>query len=183
VLAAGLVAVLAATAYAFINNVGKGDGVRGAGPPTGQNVLPTVPGDGPVVGTPGREVPVQGVAAPAVTVTVTVGGTQPVAQRGTSFTTKGGSVVAVCDAYGPRLLDIEAKPDYYPNQLSLVLAALVFFTRPADGTNPTVTYRLTITCASGGAEPKGTVTSYIGDQLVTPSLTPPATTASAPPSA
>jgi serine/threonine-protein kinase len=178
VLAVGLVAVLAATVYAFTNNAGRGDGIVGAGPATGQSVSPTLPGDAPVGGTPGREVPV-----PAITVTVHAGaGSQSAAQQGTSFTTKGGSVVAVCDAYGPRILEIAAKPDYYPNQFSLVLAALVFFTRPADGTNPTITYRLTITC-TGGAEPKGSVTYYIGDQLVTPSLTPPASTASAAPSA
>ena len=64
-----------------------------------------------------------------------------------------------------------AKPGYYTNQFSLIFAALVFFTKPAEGANPSITYRLTITC-SGGV-PKVTVASYTGDQLVTPGPPPP----------
>jgi hypothetical protein len=120
-----------------------------------------------------------------VTVTVTVpgGGTQPLSQVGTQFTTTGGRVVAVCDSFGPRVTDAAPSPGYYSNSLSLGLAALVFFTRPSIGSDPTITYRLTITCAGAGAQPDVTVTSYAGDQLMTPSATPPAKTASASPSA
>ena len=187
-LAAGLVAVLAAGAFAFSNNAGngqgggtpsqttapQGEGLVGAAPPGGPNASPTdaLPGDVPVVAKPGREVTVGGVPAPAVTVTVRVtpGGNPPVVAPATSFSTKGGSVVVVCDTYGPRVTSVVAKPGYYPNQLSLIFAALVFFTKPADGANPDITYRLTIKCSSSGV-PRVTVASYIGDQLVTPAPT------------
>jgi serine/threonine-protein kinase len=187
VLAAGLVAVVAAGVFAFINYAGKHQGgttpsqttapfgkvFAGSSPPGHPNLSPTdaLPGDVPVVNTPGREVPVPGVPAPAVTVTVTAGGrgNPPVVQPATSFSTKGGGVVVVCDTYGPRLTSVVAKPGYYPNQLSLIIAALVFFTKPANGTNPSITYRLTITCS--GSVPRVTVASYIGDQLVTPAPT------------
>ena len=179
VLSAGLVAVLASLAFALgNNNTDKGNGVLGTRPSPGASVSPTstVPGNAPGVPTPGREVPVPGVAAPAVTITITViAGGPPVTAPAASFTTTGGSVVAVCDSFGPRVTDIVAAPGYYPNQVSLVVAALVFFTKPADGPNPSITYRLTITCPSAGAVPKVTVTSYIGDQLVTPTATPPTT--------
>ena len=79
-------------------------------------------------------------------------------------------MVVVCDTYGPRVTSVVAKPGYYPNQVSLIFAAFVFFTKPADGANPSITYRLTITC-SGGV-PRVTVASYIGDQLVTPARRP-----------
>jgi serine/threonine-protein kinase len=184
VLAAGLAAVLAATAFAFSSNTGSGAGVSGSGPPTGRSALPTqtLPGDVPVVATPGPEVPVQGAPAPAATVAVT--GVNP-ADGGSamSFRTKGGAVVAVCDAFGPRVTSVIAEPAFYPNEVSLVLAALVFFTRPADGANPTITYRLTITCSGRGGVPRVTVASYLGDQLVTPSPTTVATNATASPSA
>jgi serine/threonine-protein kinase len=183
VLAVGLVAVLASVAFAVGNNAGKGQGVLGSGPSTGLKTSDTLPGDVPVVGTPGREVVVHGVAAPAVTVTVIEGGGAPGTAPATSFPTKGGSVVAVCDAFGPRVTSIEAAPGFYPNQVSLVLAALVFFTRPANGTDPSITYRLTITCGGAGGVPKVTVASYIGDQLVTPTPTTPSKTATVPASA
>jgi hypothetical protein len=51
-----------------------------------------------------------------------------------------------------------------------MFATLVFFTKPADDANPSITYRLTITCTSSGV-PTVTVASYIGDQLVTPAPT------------
>jgi len=187
VLAVGLVAVLAAGAFAFSNNAGRnqggappsqttappmGEGVVGSAAPGDPNASPTdaLPGDVPVVSKPGREVAVRGVPAPAVTVTVTAPGNPPVVEPATSFSTKGGSVVVVCDTYGPRVTNVVAKPGYYPNQLSLIFAALVFFTKPADGANPDITYRLTITCPSSGV-PRVTVASYIGDQLVTPAPT------------
>jgi serine/threonine-protein kinase len=183
VLAAGLAAVLAATAFAFSTNPPNHEEGSGSGPPTGGSALPTqtLPGDVPVVATPGPEVPVQGAPAPAAT--VTAGNPPDGGGEAMSFRTKGGSVVAVCDAFGPRVTSVVAEPGYYPNEVSLVLAALVFFTRPADGANPTITYRLTITCAGRGGVPRVTVASYLGDQLVTPSPTSVATNATAAPSA
>jgi hypothetical protein len=105
-----------------------------------------------------------------VTVTVAAGGNPPVIGPAASFSTNGGSVVVVCDTYGPRVTRVVAKPGYYPNQASLIFATFVFFTKPANGANPSITYRLTITCPSSGV-PKVTEASYIGDQLVTPSPT------------
>ena len=181
VLASGLVAVLAAGAFAFSINAGKdpggatpsqtttqiGKGFAGSVPPGDPNASPTdaLPGDAPVGATPGREVPVPGLPAPAVTVRVTAGRNTPVVAR--SFSTKGGSVVVVCDTHGPRLASVVAKPGYYPNGASLIFAALVFFTKPANGANPSITYRLIIKCSSSGV-PRVTVASYIGDQPVTP---------------
>jgi serine/threonine-protein kinase len=194
VLGAGLVAVLAAGAFAFSNNAGKdqggatpsqtaapsGEGFAGSAPPGHPNApTETLPGDVPVIPIPGREVGVRGVPAPGVAVTVAAGGNQLVVEAATSFSTKGGSVVVVCDTYGPRVTSFVAKSGYYPNQVSLIYAALVFFTKPPEGANPSITYRLTITCAGSGA-PKVTVASYIGDKLVTPAPAAPATTAAAP---
>jgi serine/threonine-protein kinase len=183
VLAAGLVAVLAAGAFAFSKNAGEhqggatasqttappGEGLVGSGPPGDPSASPTeaLPGDVPDVTTPGREVAVRGVPAPVMTVTVTAEGNPPVVEPATSFNTTGGSVVVVCDTYGPRVTSVVAKPGYYPNQASLIFAAFVFFTKPADGADPSITYRLTITCPSSGV-PRVTVASYIGDQLLTP---------------
>ena len=178
VLAALLVAVLAAGVYAFSNltddAVGGasppsptsspvGEGVAGSVAPGDPNALPTdaLPGDVPVVPEPGPEVVVQGVPAPVVTTTGPGAGNPPVVGPATSYNTKGGSVDVVCDTYGPRPTNVVANPGYYPNQLSLIFAAFVFFTKPADGADPSITYRLTITC-SGGV-PKVTVASYIGD--------------------
>jgi hypothetical protein len=188
VLLAGLVAVLTATAFAMSNNSHNGANAFGSGPPTGRGVSPTAahPSAGPGVGTPGRENPLQGGPTVFVTVTVTVpggGGNPPVAHPGTLFSTTGGRVVAVCEGYAPLAAEITPNPGYSPNQLAIIVIAWVFFTKPAEGTNPAITYRLTITCPSGTGEPKVTVTSYVGDKLVTPSATPPTTTASAPPSA
>jgi eukaryotic-like serine/threonine-protein kinase len=193
VLAAGLVAVLAAGAFAFSANAGKdqggttpsqttaptGEGMAGSALPGDPNASPTdaLPGDVPVVAMPGREVTVPGVPAPAVTVTVTSGVTPPVVEPATSFSTKGGRVVVVCDTYGPRVISVVATPGYYPNQVSLIFAAFVFFTKPADGANPSITYRLTITCSASGGVPSATVASYVGDQLVTPAPAPTTTTA------
>jgi eukaryotic-like serine/threonine-protein kinase len=185
VLAALLVAVLAASAFAFSSNAGRdqgaatpshtttpsGEGIAGSAPAGDPNAPPTdaLPGDVPVVALPGREVAVPGAPAPAVTVTVTAVGNPPVVEPATSFSTKGGSVVVVCDTYGPRVTSFVANPGYYSNQVTLILVAFVFFTKPADGANPSITYRLTITCPS--SEPKVTVASYTGDQLVTPAPT------------
>jgi serine/threonine-protein kinase len=190
VLAAGLVAVLAAGAFALSNNWGKAPkggapdtsvssagGMVGDAPSGASATGGALPGDPPIGAVPGREVIVPGAPAGPVIVTVTVAGNGPVVEPGTSFSTKGGNVVAVCDTYGPRLTSVVANPGYYPNQLSLVLAALAFFTKPAEGGNPTTTYRLTITCSSSGV-PEATVTSYAGDHLATPA--PPATTAAPP---
>jgi hypothetical protein len=91
----------------------------------------------------------------------------------TSFSTGGGSVVVVCDTLGPRVTSVVAKPGYYPNEVGLIFAAFVFFTKPADGANPSITYRLTITCTGTGSEPNVTVASYHGEQLVTPAATGP----------
>jgi hypothetical protein len=100
-----------------------------------------------------------------VTVTVTAGGGPPVVQPATSYNTTGGGVVVVCGTYGPLVTSVVARPGYDSNQIALILVAFVFFTKPADGANPSITYRLTITCPSG--EPKVTVASYTGDQLET----------------
>ena len=177
-LAAGLVAILAAGAFAFIDSAGKGQGptpsqttapagkgFAGSAAPGDPNASPTgaLPGDEPVVTTPGREVPVPGVAA-------TGGGTTPVAEPATSFRTKGGSVVVVCDTYGPRATSVVPASGYYPNQVFLIFATVVFFTKPADGGSPGITYRLIIKCSSSGV-PTVTVASYIGDQPVTPAPT------------
>jgi hypothetical protein len=109
-------------------------------------------------------------------------GNPPDAESAMTFRTKGGSVVAACDAgFGPRVISETAEPDFYPTDLPLIVETLVFFIRPADATNPAITYRLTITC-SGGA-PRVTVTSYQGDKKVTPSPAPPATTPTTSPSA
>jgi serine/threonine-protein kinase len=180
-LAAGLVAVVAATAFAFSINGGNGTGVAGSGPPTGGSAVPTlaVPVAVPDA-TPGPEVPVQ--PGPAVTVYVTVSN-QPDAVPAMSFRTKGGSVIVACGGFGPDVTSVVAEPGYYPTQLSLVLVALVFFTRPGDGSNPPITYRLTITCPSGGGTPKGTVTSYLGTQLETPTPSSGPTNATTSPSA
>jgi len=177
-LAASLVAGLAIGAFAFIDNAGKdqggptpsqttataGEGFAGSVPRSRPNPSPTdaLPGDEPLVTTPGREVPVPGVPA-------TAGGTTPV-EPGTSFRTKGGSVVVVCDTYGPRVTSVVPNSGYYPNEVSLIFAALVFFIKPADSGNPGITYRLIIKCSSSGV-PRVTVASYIGDQLVTPAPT------------
>ncbi len=185
-LATGLVAVLAASVFAFTTNGGTdrggatpsqttgplGEGFAGSAPAGHPNGSPTeaLPGDVPVAAVPGREVTVRGVPAPAVTVTAPAGGNPPVVAPATSFNTKGGSVVVVCDTYGPRVTDVVAKPGYYTNQVFLFVAALVFFTKAADGGDPSITYRLTITCPSSGM-PKVTVASYTGDQLVTPAPT------------
>jgi len=141
----------------------------GSSPGGDPNASPTdaLPGDVPVVAIPGREVTVPGAPAPAVTVTAE--GNAPVVAPATSFSTKAGSVVVICDSYGPRVTTVESNPGYYSNQVSLVIAALVFFTKPADAANQSITYRLTITCSGG--EPKVTVASYIGDQLMTPDPT------------
>lgn len=193
VLAAGLVAVLAAGAFAFTNNAGKnqgeapaspttpqfGEGFAGSAPPGDQNASPAdaLPGYVPVGAMPGQGVAVPGVPAPAVTVTVTVpaGGDPPVVEPATSFSTRGGSVVVVCDSYGPRVTSLKVRSGYYSNQASLIFAALVFFTKPPDGVNPSITYRLIITCSSSGV-PRATVASYTGDQPVTPAQAAPATT-------
>ena len=179
VLAALLVAVLGAGAFAFSNagwdqaeatpsqtTAPVGGGTAGSGQPGDPNGSPTdaLPGDVPVVAIPGPEVIVTGVPAPAVTVTVT-GANPPTVAPATSFNTRGGSVVVVCDTYGPRVTSVLAQPGYYPNQVTLIVAALVFFTKPAEGADPSITYRLTITCSGG--EPRVTVASYTGDQLVT----------------
>jgi serine/threonine-protein kinase len=191
-LAAGLVAVLAAGAFAFSNNAGRDHGVAtpaqttapsgkervGPAPPDDPNPSPSGarPSDVPVVNTPGPapgpEVPVGGVPVPAVTVTVTAGTNPPVVVPATAFNTKGGSVVVVCDTYGPRVTSVLANPGYYPNEISLIFAAFIFFTKPADGADPTITYRLTITCSSSDV-PRVTVASYTGDQLVTAAPTSP----------
>lgn len=183
VLAAGLVAVLTATAFAYRTNTGNGGAAAGPSPRTSASSTLTPTSEVPVPGTPGREVPLPGGGTVTVTVTVPGGGKQPTPEVGTQFTTTGGRVVAVCDSFGPRVTDTAPSPGYYSNSLSLGLAALVFFTRPSIGSDPTITYRLTITCAGAGAQPDVTVTSYAGDQLMTPSATPAAKTASASPSA
>jgi eukaryotic-like serine/threonine-protein kinase len=184
ILAAGLVAILAVGAFAVSNNAGThqggvtpsataapfGEGFAGSTASGDRNASPTdaLPGDVPHVSKPGREVPVHGIPAPAVPATGV--GNPPVTGPATSFSTKGGSIVVVCDTHGPRVTNVVAKPGYYPNQASLIFAAFVFFTKPADNANPSITYRLTITCPSSGV-PRVTVASYIGDQLVTPAPT------------
>jgi serine/threonine-protein kinase len=186
VLGVGLVAALAGAVFAIANNPGRGGDVLGAGPSAGASTAPTVPSDIPMTGIPGREVPVPGVGGQPVTVYVTVpvpGGGNQLIQQSATFTTQGGSVVAVCDPYGPRVTDVMARPGYYPNDASLIVRAYVFFTKPGDGASPAITYRLTISCPTVGGEPQGTVTSYIGDKLVTPSPSPPTTTAPPSPSA
>jgi serine/threonine-protein kinase len=185
VFAVGLVAVLASLGFALSTNNGNSQGVLGSGPSKGPaSPTDTLPGDMPVVGTPGREVPVRGGPAVTVTVTVYINGNQAPIGPASSFRTKGGTVLAACDTYGPRLVSVDAAPGFYPNQASLILAAFVFFTKPAAGTDPTITYRVTITCSGSGAEPDATVASYLGDKLVTPTpsaSTSPATTTSAAP--
>ncbi len=188
VLAACLVVVLAAAAYAFSETVSKeqtgaapsqtttSTDDAGSGPVGDPNTAPpeTLPSEVPVVavpGVPGPEVPVRGAPAPAVTVTVTAGGGPPIVQPATSFNTKGGGVVVVCGAYGPLVTNIAVQPGYHAEQVALIVVAFVFFSKPAEGANPSFTYRLTITCPSG--EPKVTVASYTGDQLVTPGPTSP----------
>jgi eukaryotic-like serine/threonine-protein kinase len=194
VLAAGLVAVLAAGAFAFRNDAGKnqggpppsqattpfGEAFAGSAPPGDPNPSPTnaPPGDLPVGAGPRHEVPVRGIPGPTVTVTVP-GGNPPVVGPGTSFSTRGGSVVVVCDTYGPRVASFVAKPGYYSTQLPLIFALFVFFTKPADGANPSLIYRLTIKCSSSGV-PTATVASYTGDQPVTPAPAAPAATAASP---
>jgi hypothetical protein len=185
VLAVALVMVLAATAFAFSNQTDKAQGEavpsQTAAPDGEVLVGSATPGDpnaSPTEAVPGREVPVPGVPVPAETVTVMEAG-NPFVPAAQSFHTNGGSVVAVCDSYGPRVTSIVAEPGFYPNQVSLILAAMVFFTRPADGANPSITYRLTITCSSSGGEPSVTMTSYLGDHLVTPAANA-ATTTGAP---
>jgi hypothetical protein len=117
-----------------------------------------------------------------VTVPVPGGGNQLVQQPAT-FTTEGGSVVAVCGPYGPSLTNVTARPGYYSSELPLLVVAYAGFTKPADGSNPAITYRLTVKCPTVGGVPQGTVTSYLGDKLVTPSPSTPATTAPPSPSA
>jgi hypothetical protein len=68
------------------------------------------------------------------------------------------------------LARVEAAPDYYPNQVSLVLVAFVFFHKVTDPVDQTITERLTITCSGG--TPNVTVASYLGTDLVTPTATP-----------
>jgi serine/threonine-protein kinase len=172
-LVAGLAAVLAAAAFAFSNTLGRN---QAGATPSLPSASPTesLPGDVPVVTTPGREVGVQGVPAPAPTVTMAAGGNPPVFEPATSFSTRGGSVVVVCDTYGPRVISVVASPGYYPNQAFLILAAVVYFTKPADSASPSITYRLTITCPNGGV-PNVTVTSYVGDKLITPAQATPTT--------
>ena len=191
VLVACLLAVLAATVFAF-NKFRGGDsaavaaprpttsaapgGVFGTEPPGGPSVATTqLPGAVPGPAVPNREVVVRGVPGPVVTVVVTSPGNQqtqpPVVGPATSFSTPGGTAVVVCDTLGPRVTSVEAAPGYYPNQLSLVVVAYVFFTKPADAATPGLTYRLTLKCAASGAEPTATVASYVGDQMLTPSPT------------
>ena len=81
-------------------------------------------------------------------------------------------MVAVCGALGPTVSSFVAKPGYYSNTISLIFAAFVFFTKPADGANPSITYRLTITCSGSGSAPNVTVASYLGERLVTPAHAP-----------
>ena len=83
---------------------------------------------------------------------------------------------AVCDTYGPLITRIVPASGHYPNQASLIFAALVFFTKPAAGADPSITYRLTITCSGASGVPSATVASYVGDRLVTPAVTAPTTT-------
>src|SRR6185369_13056689 len=106
-------------------------GFAGSAAPGNPNASLTdaLPGDLPSATRPGREVPVHGVPAPAVTVTVAAGGNPPVIGPAASFSTNGGSVVVVCDTYGPRVTRVVAKPGYYPNQASLIFATFVFFTK------------------------------------------------------
>src|SRR5262249_61063236 len=117
----GLVAVLMGTVFAVATNPGQGGDALGAGPPTNASVSPTrPPPDLPIGNTPGREVPLPGVGGHTATVTVTVpgGGTPPTATSGTSFSTNGGSVVVVCDAFGPRPTAAVPNPACYPHQLA-----------------------------------------------------------------
>jgi eukaryotic-like serine/threonine-protein kinase len=180
ILSAALVAVVIATVFAFVNRSGSSQGVLGSGPSNGPSASPTstLPGDlpGPGVSTPGREVPVPGVTGHSGAGIGVNGGNPPAAGPVTLFNTKGGGVNAACDSFGPRIESVQAAPGFYPNQVSLVVAALVFFTKPAAGASPTITYRLTITCSGVGAVPDVTVTSYTGDKLETPSPTAPAPT-------
>jgi hypothetical protein len=117
-----------------------------------------------------------------VTVPVPGGGNQLVQQPAT-FTTEGGSVVAVCGPLGPSLTDVRARPGFYSGEAPLGFAAYAFFTKPADGSNPAMTYRLTVKCPTVGGAPQGTVTSYLGDKQVTPSPSLPPTTAPPSPTA
>ena len=177
VLTAGLVAVLIGAVFAVRTKVDNRPWRRGRRP-VGHTER-VVHGGTPsveVIGLPGPEVTVPGAPAPAVTVTMTVGGNQSVVVPATSFRTKGGRVVAVCDAYGPRVTDVVAEPGFYPNELSVIVKAWVFFTKPGAGSDPATTYRLTITC-NASSEPKVTTTSYSGDRLVTPAAAAPATSA------
>jgi len=184
-LGVGLVAVLAGTVFALATNPGGGNEALGAGPSRGAGTS-APPGEINVTGIPGREVPLPGVGGQPVTVYVTVpvpGGGNQLVQQPATFNTEGGSVVAVCGLYGPSLTNVTARPGYYSSEAPLIVVAYAFFTKPAEGSNPAITYRLTVKCPTVGGEPKGTVTSYLGDKLVTPSPSTPATTTSPSPSA
>jgi hypothetical protein len=182
-LGVGLVAVLAGTVFALATNTGGGNEALGAGPSRGAST--SAPGEISVIGIPGKEVPVPGVGGQPVTVYVTVpvpGGGNQLVQQTATFTTEGGTVVAVCGPYGPSLTNVTARPGYYSSEVPLVVVAYAFFTKPAEGSSPAITYRLTVKCPTVGGVPQGTVTSYLGDKQVTPSpsSTPPTTAAPSP---
>ncbi len=147
------------------------EGFAGSAPPGSPGPSPTKapPRDVPVgPPIPAHEVPVRGIPGPTVTVTVP-GGNPPVVGPATSFMTKGGTVIVVCDTYGPRLVRLVAKTGFYSDYISLVIVAFGFFIKPAEGANPSLKYQLTITCPGG--VPKATVAFYTGDQTVPPAPT------------
>jgi len=187
-LGVGLVAVLAGTVFALATNPGGGNEALGAGPSRGAGTS-SAPGEISVTGIPGipgKEVPLPGVGGQPITVYVTVpvpGGGNQLVQQPATFTTEGGSVVAVCGPLGPSLTDVRARPGFYSGEAPLGFAAYAFFTKPADGSNPAMTYRLTVKCPTVGGAPQGTVTSYLGDKQVTPSPSLPPTTAPPSPTA
>jgi serine/threonine-protein kinase len=176
-LLAGLVAVLALVAFALSRNAGQDRGRTPSQttPPVAGGALGSRPPGSVsaslVAVVPGPAVTVRGIPIPPAAVTATAAGNPPVVVPATSFSTGGGTVVVSCETFGPQVRSIVAKPGFYPNEVGLIFAAFVFFTRPADGVNPSITYRLTITCSGSGSAPNVTVASYQGEPLGTPAAT------------